>query len=75
MAEISTRQQNEDRQTDGFSALYSRYSGITDRLPADSPKFSSPITSAVMIRQKFPLQNFPMYSSLRVSDLLSDAQT
>ena len=30
-----------------------KYSGIIDRVPADSPKFSSPIALAVTIRQKF----------------------
>ena len=44
-----------------FPANTYKYSGITDRLPADSPNFSSPIASTQMIHQKFPLQNFPMY--------------
>ena len=38
-----------------------KYSGITDRLLADSPTFSSPIASAVMIHQNFSLKNFPVY--------------
>ena len=32
-----------------FLAKIYKYSGITDRLPADSPKFSSLVASAVMI--------------------------
>ena len=44
-----------------ISLLIHINSGITDRLPADSPNFSSPIASTQMIHQKFPLQNFPMY--------------
>ena len=37
-----------------------KYSEITEDLPADSPKFSSPFASSVMIHQK----NFPTYDSL-----------
>ena len=53
-----------------FLANIYKYSGIT-RLPADSPKFSSPITSSLMIGQKFPPPKFShiqycMYACLTV---------
>ena len=37
-----------------FRANSHKYSEITEDLPADSPKFSSPFASSVMIRQYFP---------------------
>ena len=40
-----------------FHANSYKYSEITEDLPADSPKFSSPLASSVMIRQKFPPPN------------------
>ena len=44
-----------------------KYSEITeDLVPADSPKFSSPFASSVMIRQNYSLQNFPTYDTLTV---------
>ena len=42
-----------------FLANIYKYSGITDRLPADLPKFSSSIASSVMIHQNFPFKFFP----------------
>ena len=41
-----------------FHANSYKYSEITEDLPADSPKFSSPFASSVMIRQNFPPPNF-----------------
>ena len=35
-----------------------KYSEITENLPADSPKFSSPFASSVMIRQNFTPPKF-----------------
>ena len=35
-----------------------KYSEITEDLPADSPKFSSPFASSVMIRQNFTPPKF-----------------
>ena len=36
-----------------FHANSHKYSEITEDLPADSPKFSSPLASSVLIRQNF----------------------
>ena len=41
-----------------FHANSYKYSEITEDLPADSPKFSSPFDSSVMIRQNFPPPKF-----------------
>ena len=46
-----------------FLANSYKYSEITEYLPADSPKFSLPFVSSVMIRQNFSLQNFPTYGN------------
>ena len=37
-----------------FLANIYKYSEITEDLPVDSPKFSLPFASSVMIRQNFP---------------------
>ena len=41
-----------------FHANSYKYSEITEDLPADSPKFSSPFASSVTIRQIFLPPNF-----------------
>ena len=43
------------------SPTYIKFSRIIDRLPAHLSKFSSPIASSVMIRQKFPTPKFAVY--------------
>ena len=47
-----------------FRANSYKYSEITEDLPADSPKFSSPFASSVMIRQNFLP---PKFSHVRYS--------
>ena len=42
-----------------FHANSYKYSEITEDLPADSPIFSSPFASSVMIRQNFPAYGIP----------------
>ena len=46
-----------------FHANSHKYSEITEDLPADSPKFSSPLASSVLIRQNFLPPNFPTYGN------------
>ena len=40
-----------------------KYSEITEDMPADLPKFSSPFASSVMICQNFLPPNFPTYGT------------
>ena len=49
-----------------FHANSYKYSEITEDLPADSPKFSSPFDSSVMIRQNFPP---PKFSHVRYAEM------
>ena len=46
-----------------FLANSYKYSEITKDLPADSPKFSLPFASSVMIHQNFLPPKFPTYST------------
>ena len=57
-----------------FHANSYKYSEITEDLPADSPKFSSPFASSVMIRQNFPTYGIPDKTDriVAASDLNSD---
>ena len=48
-----------------FRANSYKYSEITEDLPADSPKFSSPFASSVMIRQNFLPPKFSHVRYLR----------
>ena len=49
-----------------------KYSGITDRQPVHLPKFSSPIASSVMIRQKFLPPKFSLAQYIHVVTLRHD---
>ena len=64
-----------------FHANSYKYSEIAEDLPADSPKFSSPFASSVMIRQNFLPPNFSYVRyllshscfAMYVSELLTSA--
>ena len=51
-----------------FHANSQKYSEITEDLPANSPKFSSPLASSVLIRQNFlpPKFSHVRYRIIRV---------